>query len=305
MAPIMRQLTADFSAFAGLADAETPSAVSVTFALNQTIGADGDLVLRGEYTFATDDAGVLDVWLVVPDDADTGAPYTCYLPSNEQFSFVLAQGDPIDLLELWVLASVPVASLAEALLATYTPLATYTAGVATLTASIAEALTPAEADTLYAAIGHTSVKASAGALGHIRVGTNLSIDGDGVLSASGGSILESPHYVGEAGEPVFNGGVWSNFNAATHENLQFWKDANGVVTIVGSIKAAPATQNGTIWTMPSGYRPAKITSGGMWSIVFNLGPIPYQIGTDGAVVFKGSNGFYPDGWKIFVQYRAA
>jgi hypothetical protein len=163
MAPTMRNVTADFSSFAALADAETPSAVSVTFTLNQTIGADGDLALRGESTFATDNEGILDVWLVVPDDADTGAPYTCYLPSNEQFSFVLAQGSAIDLLELWVLATVPVASLAEALLATYTPLATFTA--------------------------HAALVGDA-TLGHVKNGGNVTINADGTMDASGGGVTQ-------------------------------------------------------------------------------------------------------------------
>jgi len=60
------------------------------------------------------------------------------------------------------------------------------------------------------------------------------------------------HYVGEPGEPVFKGN-WCNYN--TTEKLRFMKGADGIVKVEG-IPKEDNSNNGTIFTLPEGYRPS-------------------------------------------------
>ena len=47
---------------------------------------------------------------------------------------------------------------------------------------------------------------------------------------------------------------WVNFNSATHETAQYYKDPFNVVHIKGFVKSG--TVDATIFTLPEGYRPA-------------------------------------------------
>jgi hypothetical protein len=104
---------------------------------------------------ATADAnGLVSVALWVEESEGlSAARYRCRLPSNEVFTFDLASG----------------------------------VGAAELSALRTAATDPVPETTAQAIIdAHAAVIASAEALGHVRVGTGLAIDGDGVLSATGG-----------------------------------------------------------------------------------------------------------------------
>jgi len=69
------------------------------------------------------------------------------------------------------------------------------------------------------------------------------------------STIEPAHVVGAASQPPFQNG-WSSTLDAADEGLSFYKDGFGVVHLQGS--AGNVTPNaGTIFTLPSGYRPAK------------------------------------------------
>lgn len=63
--------------------------------------------------------------------------------------------------------------------------------------------------------------------------------------------VESPHEVGTAGEPAFQG-TWANFGS-TWRGARFWKDPVGVVHLEGLV-AGGATAT-TVFTLPAGYRP--------------------------------------------------
>jgi hypothetical protein len=69
------------------------------------------------------------------------------------------------------------------------------------------------------------------------------------------SAIEPAHVVGAASQPAFQNG-WSASLDAADEALSFYKDGFGIVHLQGSAaKVSPST--GTIFTLPSGYRPAK------------------------------------------------
>lgn len=91
-------------------------------------------------------------------------------------------------------------------------------------------------------------------------GEVLTVQGDGTVAPE---ALPSPtvHYVGEAGEPAF-ANSWANLDVqaghppgATYSHLRFMKDAFGFVHILGTIAGG---SNGTVFTLPAGFRPANI-----------------------------------------------
>ena len=125
------------------------------------------------------------------------------------------------------------------------------------------------------------------------------------LPPSGGGLPEAARYIGGTGEPGFTGSVWSNYDAANFENLHFWLD-RGIVTISGTIKANAGVQDGVMWVMPLGYRPAKTVTRSLFAAVFsgNL-PLTTFVQSNGNVVFKGTSGDYQYGWTVFMQYRVS
>jgi hypothetical protein len=143
-------------------------------------------------------------------------------------------------------------------------------------------LTKSQADTYYAPISvtnYTLPTASASVLGGIKVGSGLSIDGSGVLSASGGSMVYP-----EAGIPVSTGSAWATSISGT--SSQFVKadgslDSNTYLTsllgallsdgtITGStsqaqIFSAPTTGHASINLAPSSaVDVSSPNSGDMW-----------------------------------------
>jgi len=69
------------------------------------------------------------------------------------------------------------------------------------------------------------------------------------------STIEPAHVVGATNQPPFQNG-WSATLGAADEGLSFYKDGFGIVHIQGNAgNVTPTT--GTIFTLPSGYRPAK------------------------------------------------
>jgi hypothetical protein len=69
------------------------------------------------------------------------------------------------------------------------------------------------------------------------------------------STIEPAHVVGGTNQPPFQNG-WSSTLGADDEGLSFYKDGFGIVHLQGSAGNAKLS-TGTIFTLPSGYRPAK------------------------------------------------
>jgi len=69
------------------------------------------------------------------------------------------------------------------------------------------------------------------------------------------STIEPAHVVGAQNQPPFQNG-WSAALGSADEGLSFYKDGFGIVHLQGNAgNVNPST--GTIFTLPSGYRPAK------------------------------------------------
>jgi S-layer homology domain len=68
---------------------------------------------------------------------------------------------------------------------------------------------------------------------------------------------EDVHLVGATGEPPFQNG-WHNFDPSTTAEAGFFKDALGIVHLQGSILTPIANNGHTAFTLPQGYRPAKL-----------------------------------------------
>jgi hypothetical protein len=64
--------------------------------------------------------------------------------------------------------------------------------------------------------------------------------------------IETPHVVGLAGEPAFQG-TWVNYDTSVYRGLRFWKDPTGMVHIEGAVKSG--TIGTTVFILPAGYRP--------------------------------------------------
>jgi hypothetical protein len=79
--------------------------------------------------------------------------------------------------------------------------------------------------------------------------------------------------IGATGNPVF-AGSWVNFGGSD-STAAFRRERGGIVRLKGTVK----TGSGTIFTLPTGYRPAMITNVG----VYATGAGRITIGTDGVV----------------------
>jgi len=69
------------------------------------------------------------------------------------------------------------------------------------------------------------------------------------------AAIEPAHFTGAANQPVFQNG-WSSALGADDEPLSFYKDTWGVVHFQGNAGNVNASTS-TIFTLPTGYRPAK------------------------------------------------
>jgi hypothetical protein len=68
---------------------------------------------------------------------------------------------------------------------------------------------------------------------------------------------EDVHLAGTVGEPSFQNG-WHNFDPSTSSAAGFFKDALGIVHLQGTILTPVANNGSTAFTLPQGYRPAKL-----------------------------------------------
>ena len=83
---------------------------------------------------------------------------------------------------------------------------------------------------------------------------------------------EDVHLVGTAGEPPFQNG-WHNIGS-DHSEAGFFKDALGIVHLQGGILTPTANSGSTAFTLPQGYRPAKI----LFLPIAGSGPIAANLG---------------------------
>jgi hypothetical protein len=74
----------------------------------------------------------------------------------------------------------------------------------------------------------------------------------GLLTANGGIAVMTPLVVGGTGVAFQN-----SFVPGTPGGPRYWKDAFGVVHIDGSTKNTTTPSPGTVFTLPSGYRPTR------------------------------------------------
>lgn len=125
----------------------------VAFTLLSPIATDEGVYMTCVITATTDASGVFSATLPVPDDVAAAAPYQCRLPNGVIFPFTLSAG----------------------------------VGSVTLGALLVQATGTGTANSLQVLIDtHAAIKASAGALGHVRIdGSTITIDGNGVISVNG------------------------------------------------------------------------------------------------------------------------
>jgi hypothetical protein len=100
---------------------------------------------------------------------------------------------------------------------------------------------------------------------------------DGTSSVSGDSSKITWHNVGDTGEPAFQNS-WANYLPTTDQPLRFGVDDYGILHIEGTlVDTTPATTSTVIFTLPSGFRPAKAHSsyitannGGYITVAFSV-----------------------------------
>jgi hypothetical protein len=98
--------------------------------------------------------------------------------------------------------------------------------------------------------------------------------------------IETPHVVGAAGEPAFQG-AWVNFDTATFRGARFWKDPMGLVHIEGLVKSGAIPS--TIFILPAGYRPG---SGLLYPVDTNTGHGRLDISPSGNLVAQSGGATY-------------
>ena len=115
------------------------------------------------------------------------------------------------------------------------------------------------------------------------------------VNQMGGKVVK--HIVGNSGEPAYQNG-WTFYNSPW-EKSYFCKTADGVVTV--SIMVKSGTVNGTIFTLPVGYRPAGRVSGA--GVQDGQVCVLVDISQDGAINTEGGNS---NGWlAINMSFIAA
>ncbi len=82
--------------------------------------------------------------------------------------------------------------------------------------------------------------------------TNATNLGGSPATAYAKGAIEAVHHVGASGQPAFDGS-WEN-ELNSFATAGFYKDGFGIVHLVGDVRAG--TDGSTIFTLPSGYRPA-------------------------------------------------
>ena len=107
---------------------------------------------------------------------------------------------------------------------------------------------------LFVALGGTSYAAIT-ALPAGSVGTPQLKNGAVTAAKISSSARGAVKVVGAAGAPVYQG-PWEPGTNSGDEALSFYKDALGIVHLQGNARTSSGTDGGTIFTLPSGYRPA-------------------------------------------------
>jgi len=142
---------------------------------------------------------------------------------------------------------------------------------------------------LFVALGGTSYAAIT-ALPTNSVGTpqlkNNAVTGpkikNGAITAAkiSHSALATAKIVGTAGAPAY-AGTWEPAQSAADEGVSFYKDPWGIVHLQGNAANSNGAHEGTIFTLPAGYRPAKII---YFSVYGSGGSAAYvQVASDGTV----------------------
>lgn len=99
--------------------------------------------------------------------------------------------------------------------------------------------------------------------------------------------LESPHVVGDSGEPAFQNS-WVNYDTTAFRGARFWKDPMGLVHIEGLVKSG--TVPGTVFSLPAGYRPGVAH---VFTSDTNTGHGRVDVAATGNVVAQsGGNGYF-------------
>lgn len=250
-------LSGDFSEAVTATDTEAADTRTVILRLLSTIVLDNGDVHSPQRWAVTLTAGAFTRYLVVPDDA-TAAQYSIVLPDGTETVFTLASGDgpTITVAEVLLLNLVDIEPDAlAALLALYTPLATYTAHAAntsnphSTTAAQVGAYTSGAVDTLLGAKENSL--GNPGTSGYV-----LSSLTNGTRSwiAPGGGGGTTVTYSAWTNLTLENG--WSNLNVipsgyrlVTIGGVPFY------VELRGEIFRSPFVSGLTIATLPSGFRP--------------------------------------------------
>jgi hypothetical protein len=109
----------------------------------------------------------------------------------------------------------------------------------------------------------------------------------GSVTASKLAAEENWRVVGAGGEPAFAAG-WSSLGA--YESVGFRKDRDGVVHLRGVASRATNSSGSPMFTLPAGYRPAKLEAFGVMSAdgSGNLVNGAVEVGSAGSLVVYGA-----------------
>lgn len=251
-------LTGDFSEAVTTTDTEVADARSIVLRLLSTIVLDNGDVHSPQRWIVSLTAGAFSRYLVVPDDA-TAARYSIILPDGTEHVFTLASsnGPTITVAAVLLLNLVDIEPDAlAALLALYTPLATYTAHAANT--SNPHSVTAAQVGAYTSGAVDTLLSAKEGSLGN--PGTNgyvLSSLTNGTrswIAPGGGGGGTTVTYSAWANLTLENS--WGNLNVIPSGYRKV--TIGGVdmyVELRGEIFRSPFVSGLTIATLPSGFRP--------------------------------------------------
>lgn len=291
------QLTGDFSEAVTPAGTEVADTRSITLRLLSTIVLDNGDVHSPARWIITLTAGAFSRYLVVPDDATVAARYALATPDGAETVFTLASGDgpSITVAEVLLLNQVTISPNAvAALLAIYTPLATYTPAIAALGAAdvalqnnINQEVDDREtADLLLQPIATLSEAIDDRVAALLVAGTNITLtynDAAGTLTivaagGGGGSVV----YGAWVDATLING--WVGFAAVKPGyRLVTVNGTNYYVELRGEATLAPPGSS-VMFVLPDtpvNYRPSwrQVAAAGS-----NSGASVLLIGTDGTVL---------------------
>ena len=149
---------------------------------------------------------------------------------------------------------------------------------------------------LFVALGGTSYAAitslPAGSVGTAQLKnsavTSAKIKNGAITAAKiSSSAAGAAKVVGGAGAPAYQG-PWQGA-IGVDEGLSFYKDPFGIVHLQGNAETSIGTDNGTIFTLPPGYRPA----GTLYFSVYGAGGSAeyIQVDASGNVILFSAQGY--------------